>query len=145
MEQDMMKGGQDSISHRGRVVEITPETTSVEIISESACASCHAKGLCGLGESKSKLIQLPTSPYLQVAVRDEVDVLLSATMGHKAVWIAYVIPFAVLMSVLLALSGFGLSELVSGLAAIACVGVYYLMIWLFRGKLKNEYIFNIKK
>ena len=97
----MRSGGQDSISHRGRVVEISPAMTSVEIISESACASCHAKGLCGLGESKSKLVQLPTSPYLQVDVGDEVDVLLSATMGHKAVWIAYVIPFAVLMSCIL--------------------------------------------
>ena len=82
MEQDMMRGGQDSISHRGRVVEITPEMTSVEIISESACASCHAKGLCGLGESKSKLVQLPTSPYLQVAVGH-----LRMRLSKPGIWI----------------------------------------------------------
>ncbi len=145
MEPLMKKHSQDSISHRGRVVEVTPEFTSVEIISESACASCHAKSLCGLGEAKTKLVQIPTSAYLNISEGDEVDVVLSASMGHKAVWIAYVIPFVILMAVLLILSGFGFSELVSGLAAIACVLLYYVVVWLMRGKLKNEYIFNIKK
>ncbi|MDD7552045.1 MAG: SoxR reducing system RseC family protein [Candidatus Cryptobacteroides sp.] len=136
---------ENNISHRGRVVEITPELTSVEIISEAACASCHAKGLCGLGESKSKLVQLPTSPYMDLAPGDEVEVLLSASMGHKAVWIAYVIPCFLLIAVLLILNATAVGELASGLGAIASVLVYYFVVWLFRGRLRNEYIFKIKK
>lgn len=136
---------ENNISHRGRVVEITPELTSVEIISEAACASCHAKGLCGLGESKSKLVQLSTSPYMDLAPGDEVEVLLSASMGHKAVWIAYVIPCFLLIAVLLILNATAVGELASGLCAIASVLVYYFVVWLFRGRLRNEYIFKIKK
>lgn len=136
---------ENNISHRGRVVEITPELTSVEIISEAACAFCHAKGLCGLGESKSKLVQLPTSPYMDLAPGDEVEVLLSASMGHKAVWIAYVIPCFLLIAVLLILNATAVGELASGLCAIASVLVYYFVVWLFRGRLRNEYIFKIKK
>lgn len=136
---------ENNISHRGRVVEITPELTSVEIISEAACASCHAKGLCGLGESKSKLVQLPTSPYMDLAPGDVVEVLLSASMGHKAVWIAYVIPCFLLIAVLLILNATAVGELASGLCAIASVLVYYFVVWLFRGRLRNEYIFKIKK
>lgn len=136
---------ENNISHRGRVVEITPELTSVEIISEAACASCHAKGLCGLGEFKSKLVQLPTSPYMDLAPGDEVEVLLSASMGHKAVWIAYVIPCFLLIAVLLILNATAVGELASGLGAIASVLVYYFVVWLFRGRLRNEYIFKIKK
>ena len=136
---------ENNISHRGRVVEITPELTSVEIISEAACASCHAKGLCGLGESKSKLVQLPTSPYMDLAPGDEVEVLLSASMGHKAVWIAYVIPCFLLIAVLLILNATAVGELASGLGAIASVLVYYFVVWLFRGRLRNVYIFKIKK
>lgn len=136
---------ENNISHRGRVVEITPELTSVEIITEAACASCHAKGLCGLGESKSKLVQLPTSPYMDLAPGDEVEVLLSASMGHKAVWIAYVIPCFLLIAVLLILNATAVGELASGLGAIASVLVYYFVVWLFRGRLRNEYIFKIKK
>ena len=139
------KKRENNISHRGRVVEITPELTSVEIISEVACASCHAKGLCGLGESKAKLVQLPTSPYLNLAPGDEVEVLLSASMGHKAVWIAYVIPCFLLIAVLLILTSTPMGELVGGLCAIASVLLYYFAVWLFRGRLRNEYIFKIKK
>ena len=48
------------ISHRGKVVSITPEITRVEIVSESACGACHAKGLCSLGDAKVKVVEQPS-------------------------------------------------------------------------------------
>ena len=88
------------ISHKGRIVEITPEVTIVEIVSESACASCHAKGLCSLGDSKVKTVQVPTRAWDNYQPGDEVNVLLQASMGHKAVWLAYVIPLIIMVAVL---------------------------------------------
>mgnify|MGYP003294033929 CR=1 FL=1 len=133
------------ITHRGKIVDITPEFTTVDIISESACASCHARSLCSLSESKSKSITVPTRGWDNFEPGDEVDVVLKATMGYKAVWLAYVVPLFVLLAVLLCLLKLGRGELLSGLVAIGSVGIYYLVIWLFRGRLQNEYIFNIKK
>lgn len=133
------------ITHRGKIVDITPEFTTVDIISESACASCHARSLCSLSESKSKSIIVPTRGWDNFEPGDEVDVVLKATMGYKAVWLAYVVPLFVLLAVLLCLLKLGRGELLSGLVAIGSVGIYYLVIWLFRGRLQNEYIFNIKK
>ncbi|MBQ0127053.1 MAG: SoxR reducing system RseC family protein [Bacteroidales bacterium] len=135
----------EEIFHAGRIVEITPDFTTVEIVSESACSSCHAKGLCSLGESKTKAIQVPTRGWDNYQVGDEVTVTLKASMGHKAVWIAYMIPLALLIAVLLILSGCGVGELASGLWALGAVAVYYLFIRLFGKRLKNEYIFNIKQ
>lgn len=135
----------EEIFHAGRIVEITPDFTTVEIVSESACSSCHAKGLCSLGESKTKAIQVPTRGWDNYQVGDEVTVTLKASMGHKAVWIAYMIPLALLIAVLLILSGCGVGELASGLWALGAVAVYYLCIRLFGKRLKNEYIFNIKQ
>ena len=132
-----------NISHRGRIVEITPEVTTVEIISESACGSCHAKGLCGVSEGKFKFVQVPSRGWDNYSVGDEVNVVLKASMGFKAVWIAYVAPLCVLLAVILVLGGTGTDELYSGLCAIAAVAVYYFFVWLFRKRLKNEYIFNI--
>ena len=132
------------VSHKGRIVSITPELTSVEIVSESACASCHAKGLCSLGDSKIKLIELPTRAWENRKVGDEVELVLKASMGHKAVWLAYVAPLLIMVAVLLVLTESGADELVAGLAAILSIGVYYIVLWLFRNRLKNEYIFNIK-
>ncbi|MCQ2179305.1 MAG: SoxR reducing system RseC family protein [Bacteroidales bacterium] len=135
----------EEIFHAGRIVEITPDFTTVEIVSESACSSCHAKGLCSLGESKTKAIQVPTRGWDNYQVGDEVTVTLKASMGHKAVWIAYMIPLALLIAMLLILSGCGVGELASGLWALGAVAVYYLFIRLFGKRLKNEYIFNIKQ
>ena len=88
----------EEISHKGRIIEITPEVTSAEIISESACGSCHAKSLCSMSESKSKVVQIRTSGWDPHNVGDEVEVVLKASMGHKAVWLAYVIPLVILMT-----------------------------------------------
>lgn len=133
------------ISHKGRVVSVTPEVTTVEIVSESACGACHAKGLCSLGDSKVKMVEVPTSAWSDIRPGDEVEVVLKASMGHKAVLLAYMIPLVLLVAVLLAAVSAGVGELYAGLAAIAAVAVYYFGLWLMRGRLRNEYIFNIKK
>lgn len=133
------------ISHKGRVKEITPQFTTVEIVSESACSACHAKGLCSVSESTVKDVQVPTRGWDDFHVGDEVNVTLKASMGHKAVWVAYVMPLVVLVAVLLALTGAGADELLSGLLALAAVAVYYFIVWLLRGRLRDEYIFNITR
>ena len=132
------------ISHRGRIVSITPELTTVEIVSESACAACHAKGLCSLGDSTVKQIELPTRGWDSYAVGQEVNVVLRASMGHKAVWLAYVLPLIVMVAALLGTLSAGGTELVAGLVAIGAVALYYLVIWLLRGRLRNEDVFNIQ-
>ena len=87
---------------------------------------------------------LPTDPYATYNVGDHVQIATKMTMGMKAVWISYVIPLMVLMILILSLSAVFEKEYLRGLVAIAGVGVYYFIVWLFRGKLKNEFVFYIK-
>ena len=134
----------NEIAHKGKITDITPDFTTVEIVACSACSSCHAKGLCGMSEEQEKIIMLPTDPYATHKVGDEVEVCTKMTMGLKAVWISYVIPLAVLMILILSLSGIFESEVLRGLVAIGGVGVYYFIVWLFRERLKNEFTFYIK-
>lgn len=132
------------IYHDGKIIEITPEFTSVEIISSSACSQCHAKGLCGFSEEESKVVMVPTSSYTERKVGDTVTLALKQTMGLKAVWISYVIPLIILMILVLSLSSVIDNEVWTGLAAIGGVALYYLVIWLLQDKLKNEFVFYIK-
>ena len=131
------------ISHKGRVVSADTEKVSVEIVSESACAACHAAGLCGMSEYTEKAIQVPADRHAAYRVGDEVDVVLEATMGMKAVFLAYFFPLLILLAVALGLIGLGVHELWAGLAGIAAVGLWYLVIWLLRDRLRNEYVFTI--
>ena len=61
-----------------------------------------------------------------------------------AVWLCYAIPLVVLLGVILGLMALGVAEVPSALAGLAAIGLYYLLLYLFRDKLKNEYIFTIK-
>ncbi len=133
------------ISHRGRIVDITPESTTVEIISESACGSCHAKGLCGLGDSKAKAVSVPTDFRDSYQPGDEVEVVLTASMGYVAVLLAYVAPLIVLVAVLLALTFAGVGELAAGLCALGAVALWYALLLLLRGRLKKDYVFKIRR
>ena len=132
------------VSHTGKIVKMTPQVTTVAILQHGACAQCHAAGLCGMGDVAEKAVEVPTDPYASYKVGDEVEVILKASMGMKAVYLAYLIPLVVLLAVILGLIGLGIGEVPAGLSGMAAVGVYYLLLWLFRGKLQNEYIFTIK-
>ena len=134
----------ESVSHKGRIVQVTPEFTTVEIISESACSACHASGLCGMSEYTRKAIEVPTRAWDRFEPGQEVNVVLKASMGHKAVRLAYVAPLAVLLAVLLAMLAAGAGELAAGLGAVGGVMLYYLFLWLLRDRLRREYVFTIE-
>ena len=133
----------EQVRHTGKVVDMNPQFTTVQIVSQSACSSCPAAGLCGMSASTEKASQGPADRHATYRVGDEVDVVLEASMGMKAVWLAYFFPLLVLLAVALGLIALGVHELWAGLAGIAAVGLWYLAIWLFRDRLQDEYIFTI--
>ena len=133
----------NEIRHQAKVIEMTPELTTVEILVSSACSECHAKGLCGMSETQEKVISLPTDPYADYNVGDQVQLCTKMSMGMKAVWISYVIPLAILMILILSLSAVFESETLTGLVSVGGVALYYLVIWLLRRRLNNEFVFYI--
>lgn len=134
----------ESISHKGTIVSITPQVTTVAFTQHGACSQCHAAGLCGMGDMAEKTVEVPTDPYNKRKVGDEVEVLLKASMGFKAVYLAYLVPLVILLAAILGLMALGVGEVIAGLSGIAAVAVYYLVVWLLRGRLQNEYVFVIK-
>lgn len=134
----------EQVSHKGRIIRMTPQTTTVAIEQHAACSTCHAAGLCGMADVAEKAVEVPTDPYAPYGVGDEVEVVLKASMGMKAVYLAYLIPLVVLMAVILGLSALGVGEMAAALSGVGAIAVYYLVLYLFRDRLKNEYIFTIK-
>lgn len=134
-----------SVSHKGTVIEITEGNIKVEIINKSMCAACHAKGFCSAGDTKDKIIDVAYYNKGEYSVGDEVEVVMKKSMGFKAVWISYVIPLAILLIFLLTLHRFNLTELQAGLSSILAVAVYYLVIYMFREKIADKFVFTIAK
>lgn len=135
----------NEIGHSGKIIEITEEKIMVEIMNESMCASCHAKSMCSVGDAKDKVIEIPYYNNGEYELGEEVYVAMQRSMGFKAVWISYVIPVTILLVFLLTLSGFNLKELWIGLVSICAICVYYLVVYLLRGKIANKFVFTIAK
>ncbi len=138
-----MKG--EVITHRAKVIHVADNYVDVIVLSESACASCHAKGQCGAAESREKrmVIETPVASYFSEG--EEVEVYTEKIMGVKAVWMAYVLPFLLVLLLLLILLQTGCGELISGVCALLALVVYYIVLYMFRNRLSREFIFNIRK
>lgn len=136
----------DLIEHSGVVERTERDTVYVRITSRSACGTCKARQACGLAEAQDKIVAVATPEAGQYAVGGEVMVGVRRSAGVRAVVLAYVGALAVLLAVLagtIVIAGW--SEGMGALAAIAGVGVYYFVLWLFRRKIEHTIQFTITK
>ena len=132
----------DLIKHDGVVLSVGDGTVRVRIVQASACAACKAKQMCMSAESQEK--EMDVIPLEPLQVRDEVEVLVQQKLGWKAVLLAYILPFVVLVSMVFVLSRW-LSEAAAGTIALCAIGVYYMLLSLFKGKLQKEFSFTARK
>ena len=136
------------IEHEGRVVEISDNSISVEIVNKSACAACHAKAVCAASDEAVKIVEVPltiSSLSEDYEVGERVCVVLASSLGLKAVWLCYVLPLALLVAAVLCFSAFGCSEVRTGLFSLLTVAVYYFVIFTVRDKLSKIFTFSIEK
>jgi sigma-E factor negative regulatory protein RseC len=131
------------ISHTGRINEITRDSISISIISESACAACHAKGFCGAADSKEKVIEVKNTGINEHKVGDCVTIVMQKSMGLKAVFYGYILPFIILMATLLGTLNATNNEGLAGLLALLVLVPYYFSLYLLREKLKSKFEFRI--
>ena len=134
----------DIVSHKGKVISSDKDNVRVEIVSESACSACHAAGLCGLAESKKKIVDVPSAPGTVYEPGQEVEVCLAQKTGLKAVLLSYVVPAMILLILILSLSLIGWGELAVGAITVAGVALYYLILYFCKGRLAEGWDFYIR-
>ena len=134
----------NTIEHRGLVDRFTGSSVIVKIISESACASCHAKGSCTASEMQDKEIEVP-GIYSNFRTGDMVTLVMQQSQGLRAVLLAYIYPLIILFSVLMVTGLSGYSDLISGLAALFVLPLYYLLLYLTRNRIRKDFTFSITK
>ena len=134
------------IKHAGEVIGVEGNKVIVRMVVNSACSGCHAKAVCGVDESKDKIVEVVTLAASEYAVGDSVEVALrQKSMGVMSVLLAYVIPFFVLSLLLYGVSALGGSDEMAALSALAGVGLYYIGLWFVRDKVRNKIEFTITK
>ncbi len=133
----------DTICHEGIVREYTSGRAVIILEKQSACASCHAKGACSSMDSGEKEIEAFSKEELHPG--DRVVVEMSARIGWVAVVTAFVIPSILMISAIIAAQHYNASEGVTGVAALGAIGLWYVILFFFRDKMKKNFIFTARK
>jgi sigma-E factor negative regulatory protein RseC len=135
---------EETISHEGVITKITDDELEIKILAQSACAACHAKSACGMGEQAEKILTVPRPKDQDFALMQKVNVTMAIGQGNKAAVLAYLIPIVLLLAVLFTCLGLGLSEGLSALISIAVLIPYYTILYFQRDKLKRRFEYRIE-
>ncbi|MBR2450207.1 MAG: SoxR reducing system RseC family protein [Paludibacteraceae bacterium] len=151
------------IKHDGIIIALNEDGTAlVRILQTSACAACKAKAMCASAESAEKEMRVTLlmdngrpagyggldadKPLLEYKVGDEVEVMVQQKMGWKAVVLAYLLPFFVMLAVIFIGNAlWNVREEILGTAALCAMALYYLILGMFKDKLQKEFSFTARK
>ena len=135
------------IKHDGIIIALNEDGTAlVRIVQTSACAACKAKAMCASAESAEKEMTVVLLGDEQWAVGNEVEVMVQQKMGWKAVVLAYLLPFFVMLAVMFIGNAiWTVREEILGTVALCAMALYYLVLGMFKDKLQKEFGFTAKK
>ena len=156
------------IKHDGIIIALNEDGTAlVRIVQTSACAACKAKAMCASAESAEKEMTVvllgengkvktennSTQSYTTLYdstqsyhVGDTVEVMVQQKMGWKAVMLAYLLPFFVMLAVMFIGNAiWAVREEILGTVALCAMALYYLVLGMFKDKLQKEFSFTARK
>ena len=151
------------IKHDGIIIALNEDGTAlVRIVQTSACSACKAKAMCASAESAEKEMTAvllsdngrpvgygvldADKPLLEYKVGDAVEVMVQQRMGWKAVVLAYLLPFFVMLVVMLVGNAiWAVREEILGTVALCAMALYYLVLGMFKDKLQKEFSFTARK
>lgn len=134
----------ESIRHNGIVERIEGEKVLVRILQESACAGCHARGMCSASESKVKTVEVIDHTG-RFSPDEAVVICGQASLGLQAVAIAFVVPIVLVIAMVATGITLGWSESVSAIMGLLLLIPYYLIVYLMRERLKRKFVFTLEK
>lgn len=132
------------IEHSGIIQRIERGKVYVLIEQKSACSSCSANKYCSSSEKTNKIIDVECVDAERYNVGDRVNVVATLSMGRKAVFLAFIVPFLILIVSLFCLMAFTNDEIISGLLSILFLVPYYIYLWFKRYTMKKSFVFTLK-
>lgn len=132
------------IRHTGIVTSVSGEIAHVTIVQTSACSACKARNMCMSSESQEKELDAIMLEPMQPGDRVEVEV--RETLAWRAVLLAYILPFFVMLTVMAVLDlTTTLSEAVVGTLSLCGIALYYIGLSVFKHRLQKQFSFTARK
>ena len=134
----------EMIRHEGVVVSINGDKAHVQIVQTSACSACKARSMCMSSESQQKEMDVILLEPVQVG--DKVEVEVRERLAWKAVLLAYILPFIVMLAIIAILDfATNWSEAVIGTLSLCGIALYYIGLGVFKHRLQRQFVFTARK
>ena len=133
------------ISHSGIIDSIEGDSVKVRIVQTTACAACKVASHCNASESKVKIVEVYCCDTAKYKTGQEVVVWASKEVANKALLLGFGLPLLLLVGVLIILLRITDSEGVAALAALGALIPYYMILWLFKEKIRQQVSFRIEE
>ena len=132
------------IRHTGIVLSVSGPTAHVQIVQTSACSACKARSMCMSGESQEKEMDVIMQEPMQPG--DKVEVEVRERLAWKAVLLAYILPFVVMLGIIAVLDfATEWNEAITGTLALCGIALYYIVLSVFRNRLQKQFVFTARK
>lgn len=130
-----------NITHEGVVIKTEGSQVTVRFVQNSACSGCHAKGICSSQDSTEKIV-VAKGFGEQYQIGDEVNIIVSNSAAWQAVRYAFALPLVLALVCLFCFVSY-LGEVMASLATLGVLAVYYLGLYLCRGRLGSHVEFTV--
>ena len=134
----------EMIRHEGIVERIDGEMAHIRIVQTSACSACKARSMCMSAESQEKEMDAMMLEPMQPG--DQVEILVRERLAWKAVLLAYILPFVVMVALIAILDILTpWSEAVVGTISLCGIALYYIGLSVFKHRLQTQFSFTARK
>lgn len=139
-----MRDTRNRICREGIIRESAEGRVKVHVTVQSACAACHAKGVCSLFETDGKVIEAIADEPLSPG--EKVTVSVEERMAWRAILFAFILPMLLFGAILFFSLYFGeFAEPIGGLLALVSVGFYFIILHIIGKRLFRSITFHAKR
>ena len=133
------------ISHSGIVESVAEGCVKVRILQTSACAACKVASHCNASDKKEKIVEVFCDDAASYQKGQEVRVTASKQVAANALLLGFGLPFLILMLILIVTLKLSGNEGVAAIAALASLAPYYLVLWLFKDRIRQRLAFALER
>ena len=134
----------NNISHSGVVEKIVGDCVLVRIVQTSACAACKVAGYCNAAESKEKIVEVCCDDSAAYQIGQTVRVAISTQVAAQALLWGFGASFLLMVLVLVVVLRLTGNEALAAVSGLAVLVPYYLLLWLFRDRMRKQLAFSIE-
>lgn len=97
-----------------------------------------------MSEMQEKRVSVPKPDDRELLVGQPVSIIMNASQGNKAALFAYFIPAFLLVAIIVILSNLNINEWIAAVTGIGAAAIYYIILYFFKDKLRDEFTYEIR-